>query len=303
MSDHLLPAASTPLEQALSILDGERLGITHPAVLASLFNPQTAPAAFLPALAAELSVEEEWDLAVTEQQQRDLLANAYALNARKGTPFAIKRGLAVIGFPGATLVEGFAPLRYDGTFRHTGRERYNSRGRWALFDVLIPRGDDEPFGPAERARALRGIEIWQRAACYLRALRPAISPVIVREPAPTATTVWRPGIVLKAKRQGDYDGRFTYGALNRYRYDGRFRHDGTVPYDGRRVPGTQLRHKPEPTRAVMQPRMHLTARRGTTLRYDGGAYYDGTLRHGYDGALVHGTPLSDFSPAFSADFV
>ena len=285
--DHLLPPNATALERALSIVDGERLALFPPQVLLRLLDPLTCPAAFLPALAFELSVEEEWDLAVTEAQQRALLANAYALNAKKGTPFAIKRGLAVIGYPGATLVEGKPEVLHDGIIRRrNGRFRYNSPARWALFDVEVPLADDQSLDASDRARVLRGIETWQRAACYLDVLRAVVRPVVVRDAPAAIVPVARVALEIPVRRDTPRDGRYRRGALRTYRYDGLDRHDGSVPRDGARLVAPTIRFGVQQVDLSLRVGVTIAASRGPTLRFDGAALRDGSLRRGHDGAII-----------------
>lgn len=284
---HLLPSGATGLEKGLATVDTERLALLPPQALLRLLDPLTCPAVFLPALAFELSVEEEWDLAVTEAQQRALLANAYALNAKKGTPFAIKRGLAVVGFPGATLVEGKPEVRHDRVIlKRNGRFRYNSSARWALFDVHVPLAAGQAFEAAERARVLRGIEIWQRAACYLDTLRAVVAPEVVRDTPAMVDPVVRVGLVLHPHRDTPRDGRHRRGGARRYAYDGRDRHDGQVPRDGSGATTGTLRFGAERVDATVAVRVRISARRGTALHFDKAVLRDGSIRRGFVGALM-----------------
>ena len=287
--DHLLPGNATSLERALSTIDGEQLALFPPQVLLKLLDPFTAPRAFLPAMAFQNSVEEEWDLAVTETQQRALIANAYALNAKKGTPFAIKRGLAVLGFPGATLVEGFPVLRHDASIaKRNGRSSYNSEGRWALFDVRLPISSMQPFGDAERLRVLRGIEIWQRAACYLRALSLATEITIIRESDAAAVLRVHIGLHLSAHRDTPRDGRFRRAGLRRYRYDGLWSHDAVPARDGSLLPLADdvLRFGVQQVDPHLVVHLQLKQDRPPSLRFDRAIRRDGSYARGYTGALM-----------------
>jgi len=287
---HLLPPeSSTPLERALSVIDGERLALYPPARLLDVLDPATCPAAFLPALAYESSVEEEWHLATTEAQQRALIANAYALNTKKGTPFAIKRGLAVIGFPGVTLVEGFPALAHDGFIaKRNGRHSYNSRARWALFDVRLPVSGTQAFDEIERARVLRGIEIWQRTCCYLRALHLATTVTAIREPDAVATLRVHIGLHLTAHRDTPRDGRFRRAGLRRHRYDGVIEHDGLAVRDGAPLPlpGDVLRFGVQQVDPRFGVHLRLSQTRPPSIRFDAAILRDGSLSRSYNGAIV-----------------
>lgn len=300
---HLLPPeSSTPLERALSVIDGERLALYPPARLLDVLDPATCPAAFLPALAYESSVEEEWHLAVTEAQQRALIANAYALNTKKGTPFAIKRGLAVIGYPGVTLVEGFPALAHDrAILKRNGRVSYNSDGRWALFDVRVPLTSVQAFDDPERLRVLRGIEIWQRAACYLRALSLATILTVIRPEAASALLRAHIGLHLTTRRDTPRDGRYRRAGLRRVRYDGAVAHDGAPIRDGAALPlpGGVLRFGVQQVDPRLGVHLHVEQLRPPSIRFDAAILRDGSLPRGYNGALMRRHRRADLG-GFSA---
>jgi phage tail P2-like protein len=76
------------------------------------------PADALPHLAWAWSVlDEGWDLARGDDDRRDLLRRAILLHRRKGTPWAVRAGLAAIGLP-ARVIEWYAatPQRPPYTF-------------------------------------------------------------------------------------------------------------------------------------------------------------------------------------------
>jgi len=70
-----------------------------------------APAAALPALASQagLMTDPGWLLATTEDERRALLKEALALAKARGTPWSIKRALALSGWPGMAFEEGLPP--------------------------------------------------------------------------------------------------------------------------------------------------------------------------------------------------
>jgi len=96
----------------------------------------------LPFLASQFDVEgfKGWNLATTEQQKRDLIKSAIELKRKRGTPFAIKRALASIGFPNVEIQEGIqigdGPFYYDGAYNHDGAIMHGGFA-WAAFRVLI----------------------------------------------------------------------------------------------------------------------------------------------------------------------
>ena len=68
-----------------------------------------------------------WLLAGTEQQRRDLIKEAIQLHQTAGTPFAIKRVMALVGYPNATIKENpgnfyDSEWTYDGTRVYSGAQ-------------------------------------------------------------------------------------------------------------------------------------------------------------------------------------
>lgn len=94
----LLPVNSTALERALEQVLAARLKRYEAAadVIATLWNPWTCPAVYLPWLAYEMAVP-YWRADWPEDKKRALIAAAPAINSRRGHEDAIHRGLDAIG--------------------------------------------------------------------------------------------------------------------------------------------------------------------------------------------------------------
>ncbi|STQ91728.1 phage tail protein I [Iodobacter fluviatilis] len=88
----LLPPNATLLELALSSACCLEL---DPSPMACLGAAKSCPVPFLPLLAWGASVE-GWELATTEQMQRDLIANSLPTHRIKGTVGAVKGALAAL---------------------------------------------------------------------------------------------------------------------------------------------------------------------------------------------------------------
>jgi len=104
-----------------------------------LFDAVNANA--LPALASQFDVEgfKGWDLAITEKQKRELLKTVMEIKSHLGTPFAIKRSLAAIGFSKVTIQEGIGTsdgMFYDGVSLYDGSIKYGGFD-WSAFTVTI----------------------------------------------------------------------------------------------------------------------------------------------------------------------
>jgi phage tail P2-like protein len=90
----LLPPNATPTELVLEDLASRLSDVPVP--VSTIWNPRTCPADTLPWLAWALSVD-FWNSEWTEEVKREVIANSYAVHARKGTPGALKRALAPLG--------------------------------------------------------------------------------------------------------------------------------------------------------------------------------------------------------------
>jgi phage tail P2-like protein len=99
MSDliNLLPPASTAIERAAA--RAPDLARLNTGIIKTLWHPATCPAALLPWLAWALSVD-EWDETAPLDIQRNIIANAIPIHKLKGTAFAVKTALAVLGHTG-----------------------------------------------------------------------------------------------------------------------------------------------------------------------------------------------------------
>ncbi len=152
--DSLLPRSSTPLERALESSlfklsetrdvvqitpDGQlRLTVVcaPPRTIPTLWNPDTCPAALLPWLAWALAVE-EWDPQWSEDRKRAAIRESRVIHQRKGTPWAIRRALAVCGQADAQLIERTWSVRRNGTTLRNGSVQRRGSAGWAMYSVVL----------------------------------------------------------------------------------------------------------------------------------------------------------------------
>ncbi len=92
----LLPSNATPLERAIEATIATRLALPAATVVASVLNPDTCPAALLPFLAWDLSID-LWDATWSEVTQRQVCRDALRLHQLKTTPAGIRAHVAVAG--------------------------------------------------------------------------------------------------------------------------------------------------------------------------------------------------------------
>lgn len=124
-------------------------------VIGSLYDPATCPEAALPLLAHQFGIlDEGWVLAGSTAARRELVANALPLQAKRGTPWAMKQALAAIGWPGMTI-----------------QERTN---HWAHFRVSQPLGG-KALTAQDLTRIKAVIEAWKPARCVLESLGLGVS--------------------------------------------------------------------------------------------------------------------------------
>lgn len=113
----LLPPASTPVERKLAQVGADIEAVPLP--IRSLRRAVTAPAALLPWLAWERSVD-RWDDGWPEAAKRKALANSFRIHQIKGTIGALRRVVEPLGYLlEVTEWHQMAPEGTRGTFRLT----------------------------------------------------------------------------------------------------------------------------------------------------------------------------------------
>lgn len=91
----------------------------------------------LTALAEQLNVQglRGWALTTTEEQRRELLKEAVALHQTAGTPYAVKRAMALVGYPNASIAENPGNF-YDGDWTYNGNRQYDGAELGAFIVTL-----------------------------------------------------------------------------------------------------------------------------------------------------------------------
>lgn len=160
----LLPPNTNVHEHALDDAMS-RLGAV-PVDIVKLWNPQTCPVAFLPWLAWALSVD-EWDETWAEAQKRNTIAASYDVHSHKGTPYAIRSALSVLGYDNITINEG-AVYYHNGRQTHDGSIRHGADSGWPMFDVILNIGFVPDAGMIQKIR--NRIERYKNKRSVLRNL-------------------------------------------------------------------------------------------------------------------------------------
>ncbi len=288
----LLPPNSSVLERALSAAGAAVDDIPVP--LTDLWNPWTIPAELLPYLAWSLSIEQEWNFATTEQEQRALVANAVELHRYKGTPYAVRQGLKSAGFADAIISEGEPVLRHDGTVRRDGIEDYNVGRRWALFSITLDLGDRKGFSGVSAERVRTAINVWKNARSHLHRIELKASITEHRQPDATAKPWLHVGLTNAAGRPHVRDGRDRRAVPTRYlrdstwSFDGQARRGLPVTWDGIRFGRARL------TARFSADLLLQTARRPDLPR-DASIRFDGSRLRSFSGAIDPSPPMADVS--------
>lgn len=131
----ILPPNATALEAALEEAFKSVLAIDVP--IARLWSTEAIPAGLLGYLAWALSVD-EWDPAWPDGRKREVIADSVMVHRRKGTPWAVKRTLELMGYGTAELTE-YATMPKIGDAPPIGGDWYIgwSGMSWADYIVTI----------------------------------------------------------------------------------------------------------------------------------------------------------------------
>jgi phage tail P2-like protein len=184
----LLPPNATQLERRTAIVLAAVDDL--PTMAREYWNPDTCPAALLPYLAAEVSVD-GWELAESDEARRALIKGAIELHQKRGTPWAVREVIRRLGFGEIDLIEGRNVRRRDGTARYSGEWVHgNERGEWAQYIVRLHR------------------PITRDQADNLRA--------VLDRYAPRRSELYRldyTAAPLRRNATGRYDGQYTRGSI------------------------------------------------------------------------------------------
>lgn len=140
MADLTLPPALAGDERfalLCKLLEERHAGIDLTPMLVYLIDLVKAP--LLPVLANQFSLFDEavWMLAESEDARRSLIKNAVELHRYKGTPWAIREIIRLLGFGEVQLQEGLGGRKYDGSIAFDGLYLYGNTGAWAAYRVIF----------------------------------------------------------------------------------------------------------------------------------------------------------------------
>lgn len=95
----------------------------------------------LPVLADQFSMLDEaaWLLAESEDAKRNLIKNSAELHRYKGTPWAIREVIRLLGFGEVTIQEGLNNQVRDGSITRNGNHVHGDPSAWPLYRVFLKR--------------------------------------------------------------------------------------------------------------------------------------------------------------------
>lgn len=95
----------------------------------------------LPILADQFSMLDEaaWLLAESMDARRALIKSAAQIHRYKGTPWAIREVIRLLGFGEVTLIEGLGSKVRDGSINRTGQFVHGDPTAWARYRVVLRR--------------------------------------------------------------------------------------------------------------------------------------------------------------------
>jgi P2-related tail formation protein len=107
--------------------------------------------------------------------QRTMIENAIALHRVRGTPAAIKRALAQLGWPSATLLEG--QNSWGGT-------AYPASQGWAVFRVLIALEANQSVDSSDASLIAAAVDFFKPARAWLDSVWFIVPPLLDDAPVP-----------------------------------------------------------------------------------------------------------------------
>ncbi|WP_338807152.1 phage tail protein [Pseudomonas chlororaphis] len=104
--------------------------------LVDLVKPQ-----LLPVLADQFSLIDEaaWLLAESEDAKRNMIKSSAELHRYKGTPWAIREVIRLLGFGEVTIQEGLNNQIRNGSITRNGTYVHGDPTAWALYRVFLKR--------------------------------------------------------------------------------------------------------------------------------------------------------------------
>ncbi len=137
LDDSILPMALQT--QRFAVLERLLTRLNHLPRYAVIMLIEVVDSSSLPYFAKHFSLlEDGWEFAKNEQEQRELIKQAIEIHRHKGTPWAIKRTLKLLGYGDCQLQERQSVHLHDGIHRHNRKIYYGEAGQWTHYCLIMP---------------------------------------------------------------------------------------------------------------------------------------------------------------------
>ncbi|MBH8611965.1 phage tail protein [Pseudomonas mohnii] len=142
MADQQLPPALAGDErfvQLCELLDESLASLDLNVMLVYLID--LLKPSLLPAMADQFSLLDEaaWMLAESEDAKRKLIKGSVELHRFKGTPWAIREVIRLLGFGEVVIQEGLSNQTYNGAVTYDGAHVHGNPASWPLYRVFLQR--------------------------------------------------------------------------------------------------------------------------------------------------------------------
>lgn len=115
-----------------------------------------------------------WEHLGSDAERRDYLAAMHSLQGRRGTPWAVKEALRILGWPNAQIMDGQGALRYDGTADFNGFYYYGiGFDEWYEWGVELDLTGGEGFTSGQYA-------LVQEVAAYFGPVRSRLVRIVLQ---------------------------------------------------------------------------------------------------------------------------
>ncbi|MBT2375762.1 phage tail protein [Pseudomonas fluorescens] len=145
----------------------------------------------LPLLAEQFFVLDEvaWQLAESADARRNLIKNAVELHRYKGTPWAVREDIRLLGFGEVSIQGGLGGASYEGSTTFNGFNTYGSSSSWPLYRLIMTRA------------------ITNDQAASLKQALLSIAPKRCR-----LVSLEYPSVAIRYNQAAAFDGQYHYGS-------------------------------------------------------------------------------------------
>ncbi|MDR1311092.1 MAG: phage tail protein I [Burkholderiaceae bacterium] len=92
----------------------------------------------LPHLAEQFSLfGDGWEMAESDEAQRNLIQSAVEIHRKKGTPFSIREVFRALRLGEVEIIEHTGRLWHDGQHKHNGIMHHGDAAKWAVYVVRL----------------------------------------------------------------------------------------------------------------------------------------------------------------------